>query len=163
MRKLLQGDRGQQTGVRRGALDALTWTQIVQAVSNVWNEPWEELLPARATGARQNALFIGRIRGRLSLKELGQLAGGIHHNAVGIAIRRFQSTPPERLQSDRTLLKRSRLFKRNQSLTNNRSFVAVGSRVHHFRSRTSESRRSSCRKFPIVWSLSRILVFLSFV
>ena len=30
MRKLLQGDRGQQTGVRRGALDALTWTQIVQ-------------------------------------------------------------------------------------------------------------------------------------
>ena len=102
MRKLLQGDRGQQTGVRRGALDALTWTQIVQAVSNVWNEPWEELLPARATGARQNALFIGRIRGRLSLKELGQLAGGIHHNAVGIAIRRFI----QRLQSDRTLLEK---------------------------------------------------------
>jgi hypothetical protein len=61
----------------------------VQAVSNVWNEPWEELLSARGTGARQTALFIGRIRGRLSLKELGQLAGGIHHNAVGIAIRRF--------------------------------------------------------------------------
>jgi chromosomal replication initiation ATPase DnaA len=100
VRKLLQGDRGQQTGVRRGALDALTWTQIVQAVGNVWNEPWEELLPARDTGARQNALFIGRIRGRLSLKELGQLAGGIHHNAVGIAIRRFT----QRLQSDRTLL-----------------------------------------------------------
>jgi hypothetical protein len=41
MRKLLRGDRDQQTGVRRGALEALTWTQIVQAVSNVWNEPWE--------------------------------------------------------------------------------------------------------------------------
>jgi hypothetical protein len=88
------------TGVRRGALESLTWTQIVQAVSNVWNEPWEELLSARGTGARQTALFIGRIRGRLSLKELGQLAGGIHHNAVGIAIRRFT----QRLQSDRTLL-----------------------------------------------------------
>jgi hypothetical protein len=88
MRKLLRGDRDQQTGVRRGAPEALTWTQIVQAVSNVWNEPWEELLSARGTGARQTALFIGRIRGRLSLKELGQLAGGIHHNAVGIAIRR---------------------------------------------------------------------------
>jgi hypothetical protein len=109
LRKLLRCDRDQQTGVRRGALEALTWTQIVQAVSNVWNGPWEELLSARGTGARQTALFIGRIRGRLSLKELGQLAGGIHHNAVEITIRR--ST--QRLQSDRTCLKRSRLFKRN--------------------------------------------------
>jgi chromosomal replication initiation ATPase DnaA len=73
----------------------------VQAVSNVWNEPWEELLTARGSGARQTAFFIGRIRGRMSLKELGRLAGGIHHNAVGIAIRRFT----QRLQSDRTLLK----------------------------------------------------------
>src|SRR6201987_895011 len=108
MRKLLRGDRDQQTGVRRGALEALTWTQIVQAVSNVWNEPWEELLSARGTGARQTALFIGRIRGRLSLKKLGQLAGGIHHNAVGIVIRRFT----QRLQSDRTLLEKVSLVQK---------------------------------------------------
>ena len=81
----------------------------MQAVSNVWNEPWEELLSARGTGARQTALFIGRIRGRLSLKELGQLAaGGIHHNAVGIAIRRFT----QRLQSDRTLLEKVSLVQK---------------------------------------------------
>ena len=47
--------------------------------------PWEELLSARGTGARQIALFIGSICGRLSPKDLGQLAGGIHHNAVGTA------------------------------------------------------------------------------
>ena len=104
----LRGDRDQQTGVRRGALAALTWTQIVQAVSNVWHEPWEELLSARDTGARQTALFIGRIRGRLSLKEVGRLAGGIHHNAVGIAIRRFT----QRLQSDRTLLEKVALVQK---------------------------------------------------
>jgi hypothetical protein len=46
--------------------------------------------------------FIDRIRGRLSLKELGRLAGGIHHNAVGIAIRRFT----QHIQSDRTLLEK---------------------------------------------------------
>jgi hypothetical protein len=51
---------------------------------------------------------IGRIRGRLGLKELGQLAGGIHHNAVGIAIRRFT----QRLQSDRTLLEKVSLVQR---------------------------------------------------
>jgi chromosomal replication initiation ATPase DnaA len=60
---------------------------------------------ARGTGARQTALFLGRTRGRLSLKKLGQLAGGIHHNAVGIAIRRFT----QRLQNDRTLLESKRL------------------------------------------------------
>ena len=80
----------------------------MRAVSNVWNEPWEELLSARGTGARQTALFIGRIRGRLGLKELGQLAGGIHHNAVGIAIRRFT----QRLQSDRTLLEKVSLVQK---------------------------------------------------
>jgi hypothetical protein len=52
--------------------------------------------------------FIGRIRGRLSLKELGRLAGGIHHNAVGIAIRRCT----QRLQSDRTLLEKVSLVQK---------------------------------------------------
>jgi putative transposase len=108
MRKLLRGDRDQQTGVRQGALETVLWAQIVQAVSNVWNEPWEELLSARGTGARQTALFIGRIRGRLSLKELGKLAGGIHHNAVGIAIRRFT----QRLQSDPALLEKVALVQK---------------------------------------------------
>ena len=89
MRKLLRGDRDQQTGVRRGAVEPLTRTQIVQAVSNVWNEPWKELLSARGSGVREAALFFGRSQGRLSLKELGKLAGGIHQNAVSIAIRRF--------------------------------------------------------------------------
>ena len=42
---------------------------------------------------------MGRTKGRLSLKELGQLAGGIHHNAIGVVIRRFDS----RLKSDNTL------------------------------------------------------------
>jgi hypothetical protein len=83
MRKLLRGDRDQQTGVRRGAVEALAWSQIVHAVSIAWNRPWEELLSARGDGARETALFIGRTRARLSLKELGQLAGGMHHNAVG--------------------------------------------------------------------------------
>jgi hypothetical protein len=54
----------------------MTWTQIVQAVSKVWNEPWEELLSARGAGARQTALFIGRIRGRLSLKEIEHWQAG---------------------------------------------------------------------------------------
>ena len=108
MRKLPRSDRDQQTGVRRGALEALTWTSNRASNQLCLHEPWEELLSARGTGARQTALFIGRIRGRLSLKELGQLEGGIHHNAVGIAIRRFT----QRLQSDRTLLEKVTLVQK---------------------------------------------------
>jgi chromosomal replication initiation ATPase DnaA len=47
---------------------------------------------------------MGRTRGRLSLKELGQLAGGIHHDAVSIAIRRFETL----IKNDPTL--RGKLF-----------------------------------------------------
>jgi hypothetical protein len=68
--------------------------------SALWDRPWKELLCARGSGARETALFFGRHYGRLNLKELGQLAGGIHHNAVSIAIRRFT----ERLKSDSMLL-----------------------------------------------------------
>jgi hypothetical protein len=53
------------------------------------------------TDARQTAFFIGRIRGGLSLKELGQLAGGIHHNAVGIAIRRFTERSHKKMPDQR--------------------------------------------------------------
>jgi hypothetical protein len=69
-----------------------------------WNPSSTRLAMHRAhlgvLRSRQTALFIGRIRGRLSLKELGQLAGGIHHNGVRIDIRRFT----QRLQSDHALL-----------------------------------------------------------
>jgi hypothetical protein len=109
MRKLLRGDRDQQTGVRRGALEALTWTQIVQAVSNVRNEPWEKLLSARGTGARQTALFIGRIGGRLSLKELGHWQAG---SITTLSVSPFVVSP----NASRAIapsLKRFRLSRRN--------------------------------------------------
>jgi hypothetical protein len=102
MRKLLRGDRDQQTGLRRASVEALSWTEIVRSVSAVWGKPWEELLRSRGSGAREAALFLGRIHGRLSLKELGVLAGGLHHNAVSIAIRRLV----ERLKRDPDLQRR---------------------------------------------------------
>jgi putative transposase len=99
MRKLLRGDQDQQTGLRRASKGALEWAQIVRAVTKAWGRPWEELLHARGYGGRETALFLGRTRARLTLKELGSLSGGLHHNAVSIAIRRFGL----RLQTDRVL------------------------------------------------------------
>jgi putative transposase len=108
MRKLLRGDRDQQTGLRRASKEALAWTQIVQAVTKAWDDPWEELLCARGCGARETALFLGRTLARLTLKELGALSGGLHHNAVSIAIRRFTL----RLEKDRVLQRRLALVEK---------------------------------------------------
>ena len=102
MRKLLRGDRDQQTGLRRASAEILSWPDIVRSVSEVWGEPWEELLHRRGSGARETALYLGRIHGRLRLKELAVLAGGLHHNAVSIAIRRLI----ERLKRDPDLQRR---------------------------------------------------------
>ena len=99
MRKLLRGDPDQQTGLRRASAAGLSWAEIVRSVSEVWGKPWEELLHSRGSGARETALFLGRLQGRLSLKELGVLTGGLHHNAVSIAIRRLG----ERLKTDSDL------------------------------------------------------------
>jgi chromosomal replication initiation ATPase DnaA len=99
MRKLLRGDPDQQAGVRRASAEGLEWTGIVRAVVKVWGKPWEELLNGRGSGGRETAFFLARTRGRMTLKELGELAGGKHHNAVSIAIRRFSA----RLQKDKVL------------------------------------------------------------
>jgi hypothetical protein len=79
-----------------------------QRVGTLERYPWEELLSARGSGARETALFLARTQGRLSLKELGKLAGGMHHNAVGIAVRRFA----ERLEKDSALLSKLSLVQK---------------------------------------------------
>ena len=84
--------------------------------------PLEEPLSARGTGARQSALFISRIRGRLNAKDLGQLADGIHHNAVGIAFVVSLNASRE----IRTLLEKVSLVQKQlESLANNRSFILI--------------------------------------
>jgi putative transposase len=113
MRQLIRGDRDQQTGIRRASREALAWTQIVQAVTEAWDRPWEELLHARGSGARETALFLGRTRARLTLKELGSLSDGLHLNAVSIAVRRFSL----RLKNDPALQRKLRLVEKNLNQT----------------------------------------------
>jgi hypothetical protein len=70
-----------------------------------WNRPWEELLSARGHRCTPDHSF----HRQLNLKELGQLPGEIHHNAVGMVIRRFTQRPRAIAPS----LKRSHLSKKN--------------------------------------------------
>src|SRR3981081_1644408 len=95
MRKLLQGDRDQQTGFRRASAEMLGWTAIVRAVSDAWGEPWEGLLNSRGSGAPSTSFFRGSGRGRLRPNALGKLAGVSHPAAFILPIRRFCQRIPQ--------------------------------------------------------------------
>lgn len=91
LRQELIGDRREQTEVRkleRGA-DGENWIQIVQAVERSKGESWEEFHLRHGDWGRDAALWLGRRRG-LSLRQLGQSAGGIDYSAVSRAVARFE-------------------------------------------------------------------------
>jgi REP-associated tyrosine transposase len=102
MKGLLKGDRREQTSVRQAATEVFSWVEITGAVATAWNTPWEMARSAHGSGARAAALYVSRHYSDQSLRELGQLAGGMEYPAVTMAIRRFE----KRLQVDKKLGKR---------------------------------------------------------
>jgi putative transposase len=102
MKKLLEGDHREQTGIREAKEGNLSWEAITAAVSEVWGQDWELLRAGYGNGALAAALYFGRNYSDRSLHELGQLAGGMQYPAVTMAIRRFS----DRLPSDKALAKK---------------------------------------------------------
>jgi putative transposase len=67
----------------------LSWPQIVKALERAKGERWADFSERHGDWGRDAALWLGRKRGRLSLSQLGQLAGGMEYAAVGQAVSRF--------------------------------------------------------------------------
>ncbi|HXJ76745.1 MAG TPA: transposase [Candidatus Dormibacteraeota bacterium] len=67
----------------------LAWTAIVSALEKAKGESWAEFSGRHGDWGRDAALWLGRKRGRYTLGELGQLAGGMDYAAVGQAVSRF--------------------------------------------------------------------------
>src|SRR5437016_14181099 len=74
---------------------------LVHTPNSTSRERWEEFSGRHGDWGRDAALWLGRRRGRYSLRELGQLAGGMDYAAVGQAVSRFG----RRLQSAADLRK----------------------------------------------------------
>ena len=102
MKGTLTGDRREQTTLRQTRTEELSWEQITEVVSKVWNMEWEIARKAHGSGARAAALFLGRHYSGETLHELGQRLGGMEYPAVTMAIRRFE----KRLEEDKELAKR---------------------------------------------------------
>jgi putative transposase len=102
MKKLLEGNHREQTGIRKAKGGSLSWEAITSAVSEIWGQDWELLRSGYGHGGLAAALYFGRNHSDRTLRELGELAGGMQYPAVTMAIRRFS----ERLASDKVLAKK---------------------------------------------------------
>jgi chromosomal replication initiation ATPase DnaA len=80
----------------------LSWEEVTAAVSKLWGEDWKTLRTSYGSGALAAALYLEHNYSDTSLRELGELAGGMQYPAVAMAVRRFA----RRLESDAALAKK---------------------------------------------------------
>ena len=88
VRHELKGNRREQPALKRFETRA-AWDQIIVALEKVKGERWKEFHLRHGDWGRDAALWMGRRMGRLSLRQLGELVGGMDYAAVGQAVARF--------------------------------------------------------------------------
>jgi putative transposase len=79
-----------ETQGRRALRRETSWGEIVKAVEAVKGEEWSRFAERYGDWGRDLALWIGRRRGGMTLRELGAKAGGMDYSAVSEAIRAFE-------------------------------------------------------------------------
>jgi putative transposase len=98
LRATVRGNQREQPMLRRLGR-GVSWEELVRALELVKGEPWGEFRDRHGDWGRDAALWLGRRIGRMTLRELGERAGGLDYNAAGAAVSRFE----RRLAKDRKL------------------------------------------------------------
>ncbi len=88
MRRHLRGDAREQPQLRRMQARP-SWEQVVAAVERVKGERWEAFRDRYGDWGRDLALYVGRRRARLRLRELAAAAGGLDYGSAAGAVQRF--------------------------------------------------------------------------
>ena len=94
VRAKLQANEREQPGARQ-LRGRASWEQIVRAVETVKGESWTEFRDRHGDWGRDVALWEGRRLGRLKLRELAELAGGLDYSAAGAAVNRISRRVPK--------------------------------------------------------------------
>jgi len=81
--------RGREHKELRQMKSQVEWSEIVAAIEKARKEKWDQVRDRHGDWGRDAALWIGRRIGRLKLRELGELAGGMDYAAVAQAVARF--------------------------------------------------------------------------
>jgi homoaconitase/3-isopropylmalate dehydratase large subunit len=55
----------------------LSWKQVTESVSPIWDQEWQTLSTAHGNAARSVTLHVARLYSDRTLRELAQLAGGM--------------------------------------------------------------------------------------
>jgi putative transposase len=110
VRAKLQPDEREQPGARQLS-GRVNWEQIVQAVESAKGESWAQFRDRHGDWGRDVALWVGRRLGRLKLRELAQLAGGLDYTTAGAAVNRISL----RLAHDETLRRQVQRIERQLS------------------------------------------------
>jgi hypothetical protein len=98
LRREARGNPHEQTELRHLA-PRVSWEQIVRTMEQARGQKWKDLCQRYGDWGRDAALWLGRKRGRLTLRQLGELAGGVDYAAVAQAVSRFG----QRLERQRQL------------------------------------------------------------
>jgi hypothetical protein len=88
VRAKLQPDEREQPGARQ-LRGRVSWEQIVRAVESAKGESWARFRDRHGDWGRDVALWVGRRLGRLKLRELAHLAGGLDYTTAGAAVNRI--------------------------------------------------------------------------
>ena len=108
VRKMLKGDRIEQSSLRALEKAPVDWESITAAIEKLWDEPWQEVSQRHGDPGRELAMLIARQYGGMSLRKIGEAVGGLQYPAVSDAVRRTSA----RLKTDRALQKRYRGLRR---------------------------------------------------
>jgi REP element-mobilizing transposase RayT len=79
-----------ETTGRRSLRAEASWPDVVLAVERVKGESWDGFRDRYGDWGRDLALWVARRYGGLTLRELGDAAGGMDYSAVSEAVRHFQ-------------------------------------------------------------------------
>jgi len=88
LRRQVAGNPRKQRQLQR-LISPVSWARISAVVEPAKDERWGEFSGRHGDWGRDAALWLGRGAGRLSLAQLGELAGGMAYAAVGQAVSRF--------------------------------------------------------------------------
>jgi REP element-mobilizing transposase RayT len=84
---------------RRALRGRCSWAEVVRAVEKARGEPWAQFAGRRGDPGLAMALYVARRCTGLTLRALGEAAGGMDYTAVGMAIKRFE----QRLAKEKAL------------------------------------------------------------
>ena len=85
-----QVEPNRESSGRRALRGRSSWAEVVRAVEKVRGEPWAQFAGWRGDPGLAMALYVARRCTGLTLRALGEAAGGMDYTAVGMAIKRFE-------------------------------------------------------------------------